>query len=212
MGSLDATRSSIRYFFIIKSTGLRALVGQRGTQPTLMNAERPESASNSFVGSVLIRYHRQLFRFLMRRLRNSQQVQDLAQEVYLRLLRVENHGDIQEPLAYVYRTAGNVVAEYRLRQHREDKRMQFDSDATEWAAEHSPHLSPDEHAEQLNSELTLKRVLEALPPMYRDVLILRACRGLAYKEIALQLSLSVHTAEKYYFKALASVRAADWKL
>src|SRR5688500_12076954 len=119
----------------------------------MMKASPLEQAS-SFAGSVLSRYHRELFRFLLRRLRSREDVQDLAQEVYLRLLRVESGAEIHEPLAYVYRTASNVVTEFRMRKYREGKRVQFDSEATERAAEASADFSADQMAEQMNMEAT----------------------------------------------------------
>lgn len=41
--------------------------------------------------------------------------EDLAQEVYLRLLRVEDLDAIEQPQAYLYRMARNIAAEWRAR-------------------------------------------------------------------------------------------------
>jgi RNA polymerase sigma factor (sigma-70 family) len=174
-----------------------------------MSAQEARHAENR-EGSVLCRYQRELFRFLMRRLRDAEDVKDLAQEVYLRLLRVENPEQIVEPLAYVYRTAGNAVTEFRMRQRRERDCVRFDSEAARELTENPLEISPDSLADRLDAENILKRALEQLPPLYRSVLLLRACDGMTYPDIARKLELSVHTVEKYYFKALAMVRTADW--
>ena len=56
-----------------------------------------------------------LTRYLRRRLPGRIDPQDLAQEVYVRLLRVEQLEHIKEPQAYLYRVASNVAAEWRMR-------------------------------------------------------------------------------------------------
>ena len=56
-----------------------------------------------------------LTRFLRRRLPQQIDAEDLAQEVYVRLLRVEKLELIEEPQAYLYKVAVNVAAEWRMR-------------------------------------------------------------------------------------------------
>ena len=56
-----------------------------------------------------------LTRFLRRRVPGQIDAEDLAQEVYVRLLRVEKLDSIEEPQAYLYRVASNVAAEWRMR-------------------------------------------------------------------------------------------------
>ena len=56
-----------------------------------------------------------LTRYLRRRLPGRIDAEDLAQEVYVRLLRVEQIEHIKEPQAYLYRVASNVAQEWRMR-------------------------------------------------------------------------------------------------
>jgi len=53
--------------------------------------------NRSFVANVAALYGRRLRRFLSVRLRNAADVPDLAQEVFLRLLRVEGYESIRSP-------------------------------------------------------------------------------------------------------------------
>jgi len=146
----------------------------------------------------------------MRRLHNSQNAQDLAQEVYLRLLRVEDAELIRDPLAFLYRIALNLVYEFRLRRSREP--VTFDSEAAEELAERpldaaAVPAEPDA-SEQLQMEDRLRRVLAPLPPMMRAVFVLRKRDGMSNKEIADELRISVHTVKKYLCQAVAQCRAA----
>ena len=61
------------------------------------------------------RWNFDLTRFVERRVRIRADAQDLAQEVYLRLLRTSQIDLIAEPQAYLYRMASNVAAEWRMR-------------------------------------------------------------------------------------------------
>src|SRR5690242_4354926 len=62
------------------------------------------------------RWNRSLLRFIGRRVRASVDIEDLAQETYLRLLRAHDLGNVRNPQAYLLRVASHVVAEWRDRQ------------------------------------------------------------------------------------------------
>ena len=63
------------------------------------------------------RWNRSLFQFLRRRVRSSVDVQDLAQETYLRLLRADLNA-VRNPLAYLLQVASHVAMEWCDRQPR----------------------------------------------------------------------------------------------
>ena len=67
-----------------------------------------------------------LTRYLRRRLPGRIDPEDLAQEVYVRLLRVEQLEQIKEPQAYLYRVASNV--EFL----REDENIEVRADDDGW--------------------------------------------------------------------------------
>lgn len=151
-------------------------------------------------------YHAGLQRFLVRRLRSAQTAQDLAQEAYLRLLRLDRGEFVRKPQAYLYRIASNLVYEYRLRER--NAPVTFDSEALERAAEH-PAVDLAEGADagdQLDMARQIDDLLEPLPPLYRAILLLRKRDGLSYPEIAQTLGISVHTVKKYLARAVAQCR------
>ena len=149
-----------------------------------------------------------LHRFLMRRLRCADHAQDLAQEAYMRLLRVEDAEIVRQPQAYLYRIASNLAYEFKLRERREP--VTFNSDVVEQLAEHPEGPIVDEMGEHVDASQQLEYVLMQLPPMYRAVFVLRKRDGLSYAEIATSLELSVHTVKKYLARAVVKCRAADW--
>src|SRR5512139_1777854 len=62
------------------------------------------------------RWNRRLLSFLGRRVRAGVDIEDLAQETYLRLLRAPDLALVRNPQAYLLRVASNVVSEWRDRQ------------------------------------------------------------------------------------------------
>src|SRR5271163_5093827 len=89
-----------------------------------MISERPESAST--LASTAFRNHAgDLQRFLARRVAHAQDADDLAQEVFARLLRVRDADLVRNPLSYLLGIATHVVREFRQRKQHE--RVLFDS-------------------------------------------------------------------------------------
>ena len=74
------------------------------------------------------RWNRSLFQFLRRRVRSSVDVQDLAQETYLRLLRARDLNEVRNPLAYLLQVASHVALEWCDRQPRSDSMVVLDED------------------------------------------------------------------------------------
>lgn len=159
-------------------------------------------------GTPLEQYRAELHRFLVRRLQGSQDANDLAQDVYLRFLQLPHAELVRQPHAYLYRIATNLVYEYRLKVRRRD--VPCDPELLEELAERRTDVWADSLQARLSASEQLERVLKQLPPIYRAVLLLKKRDGLSYAEIAKELGLSVHTVQKYLFRALAYCRAADW--
>jgi RNA polymerase sigma factor (sigma-70 family) len=156
------------------------------------------------------RYRGGLQRYLMRRLDHAQNAQDLAQEVYLRLLRVDSADLVRQPQAYMYRIAAHVVYEFRLREEREKECLTIDSEALTELAERVADLSRNDVWRQMNTERELGRVLSQLPAIDQAIIVLQKCDGLSYAQVAQKLGISVHTVKKYLFRALLHLRSAAW--
>jgi DNA-directed RNA polymerase specialized sigma24 family protein len=75
--------------------------------------------NRSFVAGIAARYGSRLRRFLSVRLRNAADVPDLAQEVFLRLLRVDGYENIRSPEAYLFTIASHVIQQHAVRRSSE---------------------------------------------------------------------------------------------
>lgn len=146
------------------------------------------------------RYHDQLLRFLSRGLSEQSDAQDLAQEVFLRLLRVEDPDLIRHPRAYLYRVAVNVIQEWRLRNRRFPIQDNHDLEQEPDEGEPMEQLEATERAQRLNAAVA------RLPARYRAVLMLRVNRGLTHKEVAEELGMTPRMVKRHLIKAYAKLR------
>src|ERR1700683_1058746 len=99
------------------------------------------------------RWHRSLFQFLRRRVRSSFDVQDLAQETYLRLLRTHDLSEVRNPQAYLLQVARHVALEWFDRQPRSDSTVVLDEDML--VDDQLPELELDARLSQQRLEKTL---------------------------------------------------------
>ncbi len=165
-------------------------------------------AAAKFAQAAFEKHYRALHRYLVRRLPRKQDANDLIQEVFLRVLRLDRSEMVRKPQAYVYGIASHVVHEHRMREHGD--RVTYDSHAVEQMAEHPAELSPDELADRLGLQREFARALARLSPTHQAVLLLHKRDGLSREEVAVALNLSAHTVKKYVCQALAQVRA-EWR-
>lgn len=159
---------------------------------------------------VATQYQRQLHRYLLRRLGKPQNVDDLAQEVYLRLLRLDDAEYMRTPLAYLYRVAANVLNDWNEVEQRENH-VTADSDQLDRWSESGEAAWPESPSERLELAQQIERALAQLPPLQAAILVLFEQEGMSYQEIAAELKISVHTVEKYLTVARARMRAMKWE-
>jgi RNA polymerase sigma factor (sigma-70 family) len=148
------------------------------------------------------RWNRSLFQFLRRRVRSSVDVQDLAQETYLRLLRAHDLSEVRNPQAYLLQVARHVVLEWCDRQPRSDSMVVLDEDML--VDGQLPEL-------ELDAQLSQQRLEEALAsvsPMMRAVLLLRLRDERSYQEIAVELRITERQVRRYLARGYERLRLA----
>ncbi len=175
-----------------------------------MKAKAPNTLrpGTGFVSSIYAKYGADLHHFLLHRLRRDQDASDVAQEVYLRLLRLKSQEFVRQPHAYVFHIACQVIGQLKMREKADHDVLTYDTELATDLAEHPPEFDPDPLLGPVNADYQLKRLLEDLSDTHRKVFILRRCEGLSWAEIAGELNLSVHTVKKYIAEANARISAA----
>jgi len=96
--------------------------------------------------------------FIGRRVRTSVDIEDLAQETYLRLLRARDLGSVRNPQAYLLRVAAHVISEWRDRRPPQEMFEAVDEDFL--AAEAVPEFTVEAEIYQA----LLDQALQDMPP------------------------------------------------
>lgn len=140
---------------------------------------------------------RDLLRFLSSRLANERDAEELAQEVYLRLLRVEDISHIRDPRAFTLRIAAHVAHEFRMLAR---NRLEHSSALLENLESPINPVTIIDDSEQM---AILERALNRLSPKCRAVVLLHRRDKLTYKQIAAHLDLSVGMVKKYLAQGIS---------
>jgi len=158
-----------------------------------------------FVEALYEAHGGELHSFLVNRLRRDEDAADLAQEVYVRLMRLKRTALVRNPAAYLFFVAKQVLGDFQKNAIEQRRHVMFDSELAERSDEDREPAASAEPVDLLIVEEKLRRLLGLLPAVHRDVLLLRKRDGLSWAEIAHQLGLSVHTVKKYLARAQAEL-------
>jgi len=151
-------------------------------------------------------YSDQLKRYLSRRIHRRQDVEDLAQQVYMKLLRVRTTTEVDVPLRFVYGVASKVVADHWANAYRETEHFPSAGEAQDVCANLPSDALSDRPDEQLDVQQQLEVALQSLSPMHAAVVLLIDRDEMSQEEVAEELGLSTHTVKKYATQARARIR------
>ncbi len=134
-------------------------------------------------------YRRELCRFLRVRFgAGPPDPHDLAQQAFAQLAAVENPHLIENPRAFLYRTAINAAIDHR---RSERSRAQLTTSvAVAWKAEAVEELGPQRIAVAREDLAILRRALSRLTERDRTLLLLNRLEGMSFAELARRSGLS----------------------
>jgi RNA polymerase sigma factor (sigma-70 family) len=127
-------------------------------------------------------------------------IDDIAQEVFLRLLRYDRAELIERPQAYLFQVASNVSAEWAMRSSR---RLPHHS---EWLDDLVDTLSPESETERESVQKRLHAALDQLPARAREILRLHFADGMTHPEIAARLGVTRKIVKRDTARAYAMLR------
>lgn len=146
------------------------------------------------------RWHALIRHALSGRLQRREDVDDMAQEVYLRLLRVPDLDLVRSPRSYLYRIAVNVAEEWRLRA---PQAMPHSSDPID---ELESTEQPAKAAELEQRDRAVQAALAKLPLATRTALLLQLRDGLTYEQIAEHMGVTRRAVKRYIANGYAELR------
>lgn len=138
-----------------------------------------------------------LVRSIMKMSVAQQDVDDILQETFIRVLNSDAKQEIKSPKGYLFVVSRNLVLK-KLMQQSKEMHTELDDALTE--------IDDDNTVEkELHQKLKFERfskVLSSLPEKNRRAILLRKLYCLSHKEIAKKMDVSVSSVEKYIANGL----------
>lgn len=166
----------------------------------MSGAHPSTTTSRSSIG--LADYIPALKAYIARNIRNQSLVDDMVQEVMLRM-QVRQAGAIIENMeGYLFRVASSVLTDNA---RRENVRLAWAHGELSETDHPVEELSPERVIQARQQVAIVREALMELPTRTRDIFLLRRFEGLSYAEIASRFGISVSAVEKHVAKAMQHV-------
>ena len=174
-----------------------------GRSKEVLATEQSGTPHNETISEAFYENEGPLKTFISRFIYRPHDVDDIAQETFIRAFKAEKKGVIDHPKAYLYRVARNLA--FKELTKKSNKMTSFIEDSC------SPEVleSSEDVERQVGTLEKLERVKTAiaqLPPQCQRVFIMRKVYGFSHKEISQELGISVSTVEKHIVSGLKRCR------
>jgi RNA polymerase sigma-70 factor (ECF subfamily) len=145
-----------------------------------------------------------LLAYFRRRVRNAGEIEDLVQEVFLRLTVRGTPDTTDHASGYIFQTAASVLTDRHRRRtvRHADEHVLLDAETQDDQNFDPARIYAGKQA--LNAAAA---ALMTMPERTRAIFLLRRLDGLRHQAIALQLGISVSAVEKHMAKAIEHLMA-----
>jgi RNA polymerase sigma factor (sigma-70 family) len=151
-------------------------------------------------GDIFRKHYAELCRYVRQKFSRAGEADDIVQDAFQNILNIDCIDSLENPRAYLYRTAKNIALN-RMRREECQSGIFVELEA------HEPLSIPMDR--QIIAERDMQRVIHALaglPDKDRTTFLLNRMEGKTYTEISQQLGISVSSVEKRIMKVLSAVR------
>jgi RNA polymerase sigma factor (sigma-70 family) len=152
-----------------------------------------------------LKYYDAIFKLISRMIRNREEVEDLTQEAFIKAFTSLTRFDNQFSFStWLYKIATNNSID-----HIRKKKLQtfsinkpIESEESDYSFElPDTDLEPDQELIAAQRKKMLDEAMNALPPKYRQVILMRHVDEKEYQEIAKTLKLPLGTIKAHIFRA-----------
>lgn len=139
-------------------------------------------------------YTQNVFRFLMKSLKDKQAAEDLLQDCFLRLWENRDKVDKLKIKSWLFAVAHNSMINYVKKDHR----------TTNLFGNENNQVVYQKH--RFDLKIIIDAALNKLPAIQKSILLLRDLEGYEYKEIAEILDLNESQVKVYLFRARVKIK------
>jgi len=178
-----------------------------GEQAKSIATTRREAVGGAAVQEFQTLYQENLgliYRYVYSKVGNREEAEDLTSQIFVKAVRgVDHERGIQSIQKWLFQVARTTIADYWRAYYRISTNSLEELLEAGWEgpADEEPAAATNQPAERV------KRILQALPQHYREVLTCRFLLNLSIKETALSMGLTEANVKVLQFRALK--RAAD---
>lgn len=171
---------------------------------------RARQGEESAFAELLRRYRAPVFNLCLRMLKNRDDAEDLAQDVFIKVFAMLDRYDERYAFrSWLFKIAANQCIDF-IRKNRVkllslDEPVSYRGDEIEREFPDEGPTPADELASKELSEL-LREITDELPPHYRSMIVLRHQEHLSYEEIAQVMDLPLGTVKARIHRARAMMK------
>jgi RNA polymerase sigma factor RpoE len=174
--------------------------------------ERAQAGDQRAFDQLVSKYQRKLGRLLSRFIRDSGEVEDVAQEAFIKAYRaLPNFRGDSAFYTWLYRIGINTAKNYLVAQgRRAPTSTNFDAEEAEGFEDASQLRDINTPESLLLSKQigeTVNAAMDALPEELRTAIMLREIEGMSYDEIASMMNCPIGTVRSRIFRARDAVAA-----
>jgi RNA polymerase sigma-70 factor (ECF subfamily) len=172
--------------------------------------ERAQAGDKHAFEMLVAKYQRKLARLLSRFVRDQAEVEDVAQEAFIKAYRAlpSFRGD-SAFYTWLYRIGINTAKNYLVAQgRRAPTSTEFDAqdaESFEDAGQLRDINTPESLLQSKQIGETINAAMDGLPEELRSAIVLREIEGLSYEEIAVAMSCPIGTVRSRIFRAREAV-------
>ncbi len=163
---------------------------------------------------LITRYQRYVFNLIYQHLGNSADIEDIAQEVFIRIFRfIKKYRGEASFESWVYKIVLNYCRSYARRRSMLNRiffvpveREEDEKSVDIIGDQPQPDANPMMLVENRRIADDILGELRRLPPIYKDILIMREVNELSYEEIAEILGISIGTVKSRISRARSIIR------
>jgi RNA polymerase sigma-70 factor (ECF subfamily) len=148
-----------------------------------------------------------LIRFLSRRWRNKKDVEDLLQDVYMRVYEAAQKEMPHPVRPFVFTVARNLLINRSRREHVVAIQSVADVDLLNVFDEEP---GPERNVMAREELVRLQEALDQLPPRARQAVILRKIEGLSRREIAQRMGIAEQTVNRHLTDGMYALVELLW--
>ena len=148
-------------------------------------------------------HNNKLVRYLAAKLNSEEEALEVAQEAYVRLLKLDDDSNISYLKAFLYRTADNLAIDRLRRRVRTSAIFDASQSDAELALEQE---NPERHAQADSTLRLVREAIDELPAKCRKAFVLYKFYEQDYKQIAEEMELTESMIRKYVLKALRHIQ------